>query len=257
VDNAELVAVLSQTEQNSLALLLQAVNSCQQDMINGVPGAGARLIKAQEHLEKFKRLQAAGSASSEASSESLGKLPAVLAYLKAQGWKLEKSTLYNAKRRGQLKVQPDGTVTKADADAYAAASLKPADAAPDREDGEVLRMKRDLVQAELELKQQATERSRMRLEKERGALIPRDDVDALLVAAVSALRSSMRQWIYVKMGEFVELVSGDPRRVEEGIHFFLAESNGFFNGFSRARTFDVVDDEDELETEADPGAPAA
>jgi len=242
MDNAELVDVLTQTERNSLAILTQAVNDCQADVLAHKPGAGARLIKATETLEKFK-VRFASSAMSDAPLEIIGKIPAVEKYLATAGWRIGKSKLYQDKRKGLLRLQPDGTVSKADADAYAEEYLRPSDATPDAEPDEVLMMRRDLLKAELDVKQQIAERHKMRLEKERGDLVSRAEFDAMLVAAVSVLRSSMRQWFYVKMAELVELVHGDPTKIEEGIHFFMNESNLFFNGFSRVRLFDVQDDD--------------
>ncbi|EFL53086.1 hypothetical protein DesfrDRAFT_0134 [Solidesulfovibrio fructosivorans JJ]] len=252
MDNAELVDILTQTERNSLAILTQAVNDCQADVLAHKPGAGSRLIKATETLEKFK-VRFASSATSAAPLEIIGKIPAVEKYLIAAGWKVAKSKLYQDKRKGLLKLQPDGKVSKADADAYAEERLVSADAAPDAEPDEVLGMRRDLLKAELDVKQQLAERNRMRLEKERGELVSRGEFDGMMVAAVSVLRSSMRQWFYVKMPELVELVAGDPTKVEEGIHFFMNESNVFFNGFSRVRLFDVQDDDLE-ESEGEEGA---
>lgn len=246
MDNAELVNILTETQRNSLAILLQAVNSCQADVSAGKPGAEKKLLKAMETLERFKTRFASDAAIPGVPAESLGKLPAVERYLAAAGWKIKKSKLYQDKKKGLLRLQPDGTVLKVDADTYAAAHLTPADAAPDADDSETLRLKRELVRAELEAKKQLVERNTLRMSRERGDLVSREEIDAMIVSAVSVLRSGMRQWIYVKMGELVELVGGDPAKMEEAIHLFLNESNAFFNGFARARTFEIVDDEEGL-----------
>jgi hypothetical protein len=179
----------------------------------------------------------------------VGNILAVEKYLVNAGWKVKKSKLYADKKRGLLKMQPDGTVLKADADTYAAANLAPADAAPDADDQETLRIKRETLAVDLATKQLIQERTLLRMKRDSGELIPRAEMDQVLVAAVTVLRSSMRQWIYTKMPELVDLTGGDPTKVELGIHFFLNDSNIFFNGFARARTFDVVDEDDEEEAE--------
>ena len=201
MDDAELVSILSQTEKNSLAILLQVVNTCQQEAMAQppVPGSAMRLLKAQEALEKLKRLQASGSASSDVPAPSLGKLPAVEKYLSASGWKVKKSKLYQDKKKGLLKVQPDGTVLKLDADTYAAGNLAPADAAPDADDQETLRIKRELLLVDLETKRQIQERTVMRLQKERGDLVSREELDNILVSFVTVLRASLRQFFYMAL----------------------------------------------------------
>lgn len=249
MDDAELVSILSQTEKNSLAILLQVVNTCQQEAMAQppVPGSAMRLLKAQEALEKLKRLQASGSASSDAPAPSLGKLPAVEKYLSAAGWKVKKSKLYQDKKKGLLKVQPDGTVLKLDADTYAAGNLAPADAAPDADDQETLKLKRELLRVDLETKRQLQERSLMRLQAERGDLVSREELDNILVSFVTVLRASLRQFFYMLTPQLVEIVRGDPSRIEEAIHFELEKSNEFWNGFAKARNFDVVDEDEDAE----------
>lgn len=251
MENAELVAILSQTEQNSLALLLQAVNSCQQDLMNEVPGAGARLLKAQEHLDRFKRLKAAGSASASQPPETIPNLLAVEKYLTAAGWKIKKSKLYKDKNKGLLKVQPDGSVLKTDADAYAALHLAPADAAPEADTDGMLKLKREIQEEELLLARQKRERQTLRLDKERGELVPREEVDKIIIAAVSTYRAGLKQWIYSRLPELVDMVRGDPAMIEESIHWMLGEANVLFQGFSKTRVMDVLGVESDDDAEPD------
>ncbi|MDQ7832059.1 MAG: hypothetical protein RDU30_10015 [Desulfovibrionaceae bacterium] len=181
---------------------------------------------------------------SPAASDRLGKLPAVLSYLERSGWKIRKTKLYADKKKGLLRVQPDGMVLRADADAYAAANLAPADAAPDADDADTLRMKRELLAEELALKRELNERTRFRNQKERGELLSRDEVDQQLVGAVTVLRASLRQWIYTNVPEMVSMVGGDPKKIDEVVHFFVSASNDFFNSFARRRDFEIEMDDD-------------
>ncbi len=248
-DAADVIALARKSADSDLAFLLKAKEEAKSRL---------RTDPSPENINAFNKAKAAMETemarqqNTESPAEVLGNILKVETYLAASGWKVKKSKLYKDKRAGLLKVQPDGAVLRADADAYAVlARLRPADAAPDAPDQKSLELRRQLEEAELEAKRQLVERNKLRLARELGEVVPREEVDRILVAAVSVLRSGMRQWIYGRMAELVELVRGDPSRVEPAIHMFLDESNAFFNGFARARNFDVVDDEDD----APPGAP--
>ena len=52
--------------------------------------------------------------------------------------------------------------------------------------------------------------------------------------------------------QLVEIVRGDPSRIEEAIHFELEKSNEFWNGFAKARNFDVVDEDEDEDADAEP-----
>jgi len=242
MSEAELLALAKKSAENDLPFLLASKEKARQAHKENPTAETMRLFNLAKtaydaELSKVERGGISGPV-----SESLGKLPAVEKYLSAAGWKVKKSKLYQDKKKGLLKMQPDGTVLKSDADAYAAVNLAPADAAPDADDQETLRLKREQLRMDLEIKRQVQERGLMRLQKERGELVPREEVDQILVSAVTVLRSSLRQWLYVNMGELVELVAGDPAKIEPAIHFWLNASNEFFNGFSRRREFEVEDD---------------
>ncbi|QLA11230.1 hypothetical protein GD606_02535 [Desulfolutivibrio sulfodismutans DSM 3696] len=145
-------------------------------------------------------------------------------------------------------MQPDGMVLRADADAYAAGNLAPADAAPGADDVDTLRMKRELLAEELALKREINERTRFRNQRERGELLSRDEVDQQLVGAVTVLRASLRQWIYTNASEMVAMVGGDPKKIDEVVHFFVTASNDFFNSFARRRDFEIeIDDPEGLD----------
>ncbi len=187
------------------------------------------------------------------STEAFPNLKAVENYLVAAGWKIGKSKLYKDKDKKLLKRQPDGSVLKTDADAYAALYLAAADAAPEADTDGMLKLKRELQEEELLLARQKRERQTLRLEKERGELIPREEVDMVLVAAVSTYRAGLKQWIYSRLPELVDLVRGDPKMIEEAIHWMLGEANVLFQGFSRTRAMDVlgVESDDDAEHEDD------
>jgi len=251
MDAADIMAMAKRSADSDLAFLLKAKEEAK---------ARLKSDSSPENINAFNKAKAAletemaKRSDAAAPVETLGSILKVESYLTSAGWKVKKSKLYQDKKKGLLKMQPDGTVLKSDADTYAAAYLAPADAAPDKDDDGTLELKRDLIKAELEVKQQLAERNRLRLERERGEVVPRDEVDKILVATASVLRSGLRQWIYVKMGELVELVGGDPAKIEPAIHFFLNDSNVFFNGFAKARDFDVVDTGDDEDGEPEVAA---
>lgn len=229
----------------------------------------AKADPSADNLAAFERARAAltselsrldAAKAGGGAAEALPNLKAVENYLVAAGWKIKKSKLYNDKNKGKLKLQPDGTVLKTDADAYAALNLAPADAAPEADGDGMLKLKREIQEEELLLARQKRERQTLRLEKERGDLIPREEVDKVLIAAVSTYRAGLKQWIYSRMPELIDLVRGDPKMIEEAIHFLLGEANVLFQGFSKARAMDVLGvagDADEAAEQDDDGEDAA
>jgi hypothetical protein len=251
---ADVMAMAKRSADSDLAFLLKAKEEAKLRM---------KADPSPENINAFNKAKAsldaemAKNQQATVSGEVLGSILKVENYLTSAGWKIKKSKLYQDKKKGLLKMQPDGTVTKADADAYAAAYLAPADAAPDADDAETLRIKRETFQVELENKRLAQERMKRKMAQDMGELLPRAEVDEILVAAVTVLKSTMRQFFYVKGGEIVELVDGNPAKIEGLIHFLLNESNHFFNGFAKARSFDVVDDGDDEEGDAATNGDAA
>ena len=241
MNESDLLALAQKSTENDLAFLLRAKEDAK------------RRVKddpSHENINAFNKAKTALEAEMAKSQQSqpveiFTNILAVEKYLTSAGWKVKKSKLYQDKKKGLLKVQPDGTVLKFDADTYAAANLAPSDAAPDADDQETLKLKRELLRVELETKRQIQERTVMRLQRERGDLLSREELDNTLVAFVTVLRASLRQFFYMLTPQLVEIVRGDPSRIEEAIHFELNKSNEFWNGFAKARDFDVVDDEDE------------
>ena len=159
----------------------------------------------------------------------------VVAYLKSQGYKIAKSKAYKDAKDKQIRVQPDGSVLKRDADAYAKTlkllgdPLKGLEAAQARK-AELEIRRTELIVAALEHEQEVREGKY--LLREEAEMVRADNARALFVVLSNGLLSAARRLLDAAMG--------DPNRLSEFVGAMQGEMERVANGLARMEEFEVV-----------------
>ncbi len=150
--------------------------------------------------------------------------------LDADGWKISKSTAYEHRESGKLRLRSDGTITETMALGYARAHLDRKDGTPGAKTGniqeekareEILRIRADRMQRELKYKEAL------------GEIIPLSQVEIELAERASNLRTYLDAVGRSSAGRIIKLVEGDPQKAPELISFLLGMFRKAMDNYSR------------------------
>ena len=131
--------------------------------------------------------------------------------------------------------------------AYAAAHLKPLARQEQRELTDVTVSR---LSADAEMKKINAERSRLKLEKERGTLVPRSEVEEALAARALFFRNEIENFGLRKAGEIIDLVRGDPAMLEAFMDWWRDETADWMDAWSGEREFVVNEEDDGADADA-------
>jgi len=163
---------------------------------------------------------------------------AVAEYLKANGWKVSKSTLYNRTGKAKLIPRADGLFYLKDVKKYASIFLKR------QETGQRVQETLDVQQQkkmrlEIEKLEEEVSRSRHKNAVEEGKYIPRDQIELELAGRAAVLDAGLTHLFQSTAGELIEISGGDPRKTAEVVHRLIAEKDRFLNQYAAAIDFTV------------------
>ena len=186
--------------------------------------------KAKEAIEKYFQQKAAEANPAQV---ALAGIPEVLEYLKADGWKIEKSKLYND--QGKIDKQKDGGILKKDADKYAAYFLKKLDGS-DYEDIDPA----EKIKWETEIAKQKAEKLTMENEISRAVYVLKSDVEMQLAARASYLKDNLgMDFIHSIAPRIVTLVQGTQDKIPDLVDLWLEHIEEVFNHYSKPIKFEV------------------
>ena len=133
--------------------------------------------------------------------------------------------------------------------AYAAANLTPL---TQHENKALSNATVDRISADTELKRYTAERTRLKLEKEMGMLMPRTEHEEALSARALFFKSEIENFGYRKAGEIIALVSGDESRLEALLEWWGKETAEWMDAWDSDREFTYGDEtENALSAEPD------
>lgn len=179
---------------------------------------------AKKGLEEFRK--------GKAGDKIFKKLPEVLEYLQAEGWKIQKSTLYE--KEFAIKKRTDGGMLKKDVDAFAEKFLRKVDSS--EPDSDYVKK----VEAEVEKLRIENERNQLKLDAEKGLYVLRSEVEQMLAGRAALLKDGLGQnFIHSRAPKIIEAVKGDSERAGELIDLWLAEIESVFDYYSKPMKFDV------------------
>lgn len=162
-------------------------------------------------------------------------------FLTNAGFKVSTSQFNRDTLAGKVARTPEGYEEGALL-AYAAVHLKPLARQENRELADVTVSR---LSADAEIKRVNAERSRLKLEREKGLLVPRDEVEEALAARALFFRQEIENFGLRKGGEIIELVQGDPALLEAFLDWWRAETADWMDAWSGEMTFGGSDDGDE------------
>ncbi len=216
LDDAEAtdLAVLKQAAENAKAAYLKASNTANLKSWKGAEQAVEDYMarKAEEKGDQGAEAKA-GAASAAARRRVFESLNQVCGHLQAEGWQVCYNTLRKAVKDGRLKPRKDGRYTQWAADQYAAGVLKrrlpEGGAEPEESAPPAPSLGEEKTREDIELRKVARERERLKLDKERGNLIPRELYEKDLAARLALFSNSLDAWFSRVAGEVAALLGAD------------------------------------------------
>lgn len=169
-------------------------------------------------------------------------------WLRKQGFKLSAPLFSQHKARGWIPRGDDGTYASDMLLAYAGAHLQ---LTARIEDKEARSAAIDKLSADSVLKSIKAEREKLRLEKERGALMPVAQHDADLAARAVFFRSEIESFIIRKAADIIAVTGGREETGSALITWWEDATADWLDAFSSDREFTAGDDdqdEDSLES---------
>lgn len=163
-------------------------------------------------------------------------------FLTNAGFKVSTSQFNRDVLAGKVARTPDGYEEGALL-AYAAAHLKPL---ARQEQRELTNVTVSRLSADAEMKKINAERSRLKLEKERGTLVPRNEVEEALAARALFFRNEIENFGLRKAGEIIDLVRGDPAMLEAFMDWWRDETADWMDAWSGEMSFGGSEDGDDL-----------
>lgn len=173
-----------------------------------------------------------------AEAESLPNLKAAIDYLKSDGWKIAKSKLYADAKAGLIKVNADGTVTKADTLAYAAKCLKKTSGAG--QSGRDSKIYEERTNEETALTRIRRAKLEFEFDRDRGLYILKSDARAEIAIKIAALEAGIKHFFRTFAADWIHRVGGDPKHARMAIDWFNAEVDHLLDEFGRMEEIDVI-----------------
>lgn len=161
-------------------------------------------------------------------------VPEALEYLKAQGFKIEKTKLYDEKAIvGFTAVDNAVTFAKKDLDKYAKKFLSLLSGA-DSNNAE------DKLKWETKIAEQKFNDMAFEAKIKEGKYILRSEVEQMLAARAAFLKDSLGPgFIHSRASKIVEIVKGNPDNIPELIEFWLRQIEEVFDYYSKPMRFEV------------------
>lgn len=238
-------------EKTRLDKLLTLASEAEQYQLKVFYNASIKMLKEYQvnsTATKLKDMQAADAALEEFASGLEEKYApdtmtfpnrlAVAEYLKANGWKVSKSTLYNRTGKAKLVPREDGLYYLKDVKKYARFFLKRQDTGQ-RVQEQLDEQQRKKMRLEIEKLEEDVARSRMKRQVEEGKYIPRDQIELELAGRAAVLDAGLTHLFQSQAGALIEVAGGDPRKTAEVIHRLIEEKNRFLNQYAAAIDFTV------------------
>jgi len=176
----------------------------------------------------------------------------ILDYLKEDGWRVTKTSLYRHQKEGKFLPQRDGSYARKDIDKYAKSWLKR------QSTGQRLRERTDDLQSrkldqELRIGAIEEKRKQLSLDKEQGMYIPKELMEVELAARAGVLNAGLKHWIQSRAADWIRAGGGDTKHAGELISLMSRDLDEHINSYASALEYEVVIDAEE---EEDTDAPA-
>ena len=163
----------------------------------------------------------------------------VLAYLKGQGYKIEKSALSNHVRSRLLTKGKDGYKKKS-VDRFAELALKNADTGQRASEAKTADLIERKLRAEIKKLEEHGIIASIERQTKQGKLISVEEVEEGLVGRAMVLEAGYEHMVYTRAAEWVELVGGDQSRTDQLITSLLEAKGEWLNQYAQASEFEIT-----------------
>ena len=242
-----LLDVADQQDQIKLKVLHNAVVKCIKDY--QTESTSARLNDWQKAEAALEACVIELWGKHFADEKSLSNILAVVDYLAAQGWKAKKSAIYNHRKAGKLRPQPDGSFRIADIERYAETYLRRKDGG---ESGKLDKLQQQKVVAEIRKMEAQAEHWESRARSSSGSFVPKEQHERDLARRAALFRSDLETFARSEVSEIVSLVGGDAGKIPELVTLMLGRFDGFLANYAEEREFTVPLLPEEREIAPDP-----
>jgi hypothetical protein len=161
----------------------------------------------------------------------------VTEYLKGQGWKVAKDTVYRAVKAGKLRAGDDSTFAREAVEKYAAAFLTKAKTRQHIKDEEIAR---DSLEKDNQIKDEKLKALRIKNLEREGRMIPREQFDLELAARAATLEAGLKHLVQDRVAEWIALVGGDQAQLPELIRVMYQDLDRQLNEYASTREFHVL-----------------
>lgn len=182
------------------------------------------LKKAEKDLEAFRAKR------DSAIEKTFAKLPDVIAYLEAEGWKISTSTAYEHKQDGKIKTNQDGKYTLNAVLDYARQHLQRKDGT---EPDDKTNLQEQKITAEIRRIEADAETRELKLKERRGELIPRDHVEVELSSRARDLDAHLDAFFRSAAGRIIKIVGGDMQKAPDLITFMRGAKKQAMDNYAR------------------------
>ncbi len=233
----ELTDLLARSKSTDQLALLKAKEAAKKKMATD-PKPG--------DIEVFKQTQAALELSESPPPDQPGRAFRTqmegVKYLNGQGYKIGRDKFSRHVIEGLIPKLPGGGFEASALLGYAAAHCEPLASAVNREaDSAALeRMKADTAN-----KMAMAERNRLKLERERGNLMPRDEHETDLAARAAFFRREVETFGPRLGPRIIHLVGGDENKLPAFVEFWKEQTAVWLDAYAQDREFVIGDQEPE------------
>ncbi|MEN6374601.1 MAG: hypothetical protein ABFD75_07460 [Smithella sp.] len=163
-------------------------------------------------------------------------LKAVSAFLKSQGWKVSKSTVYEHSKARKIRPHADGLFYLADIEAYASTYLKKKDV-PLTQTSDAIQLRRNEAEArKMEAQAQHWE---VKAKVLSGAYVERETFERALAQRAMLFKYDLESFARSKAPEICRLVNGNNDLIPELVEHLLEQFAIFLNRYAEEREFVV------------------
>lgn len=163
-------------------------------------------------------------------------LQAVAVYLRGQGWKVSKSTVYDHHRAKKIKAREDGLFYLADVETYARDYLKHKNA-PSVQSGDAIQKRRN--EAEARKMEAQAKHWEIKTQVATGAFVERGAFERALVERALIFKNDLFAFAHDRAPEICRMVHGDSDLIPELTEYLLKQFAIFLNRYAEDREFTV------------------
>jgi len=158
-------------------------------------------------------------------------------YLKEEGWKITKSTIYNHVKNGKLRADAGEKFTLNGVLNYAKTHLVTENT---RQKLKAEELQRKKTAKELEKLDEEIREKRFRREIAEGKYISKEDFYLEMASRGSVMDTDFTGMIHSRVGEFVALVDGDEKKTGDLARELTAEKDRILNNYATTKEFQVI-----------------